>query len=102
MKRLTLLLICVLFFMSACEMSALPQSEPTQPPHEDQSASTEPVEETRYQPHTPENLKAVWLSQWDMQRVYVDQSKQRSENDFRVRASEIMKNAVVDGFNTVF
>ena len=45
--------------------------------------------------------KAIWLSQFDMQPIYTNGSKQRDEADFRNRMAEVLDNVQSDGFNTV-
>ena len=45
--------------------------------------------------------KAIWLSQFDMQPIYTNGSKQRDETDFRNRMAEVLDNVQSDGFNTV-
>lgn len=100
MKRLFFVcLVCLLVFVSCAPQPSAPAGQagdwgaPVQ---------AEPVVTPEYVAKTPESLKAVWLSQWDMQRVYLDRDEQREETDFRIRAKQIMENATLDGFNTVF
>ncbi len=46
------------------------------------------------------NVKAMWLSQFDLNKVYGDAS-QRSEADFKARIKKIMENVAGIGINTV-
>lgn len=58
-----------------------------------------------YVPDTPSSLsdvKAMWLSQFDLTSVYKNGSTQRAEDDFRARIHTILQNVVNNGFNTVF
>lgn len=47
-------------------------------------------------------LRAVWLSQFDMQPIYRDGNRQRAPEDFRALCRTICRTLQADGFNTVF
>ncbi len=47
-------------------------------------------------------IRAVWLSQFDMQPIYRDGNDQRDEKDFLQKAETICQTLIRDGFNTVF
>ncbi len=47
------------------------------------------------------NVKAMWLSQYDLNNVYGDTAGQRSEDDFKKRISKILENVAGIGINTV-
>lgn len=47
-------------------------------------------------------LRAVWLSQFDMQPIYRDGNRQRDESDFRALCVQLCEVLCADGFNTVF
>ena len=49
-----------------------------------------------------EDVKAMWLSQYDLEDIYLDGNIQRSEMDFTNRMAEVLDNIVSQGFNTVF
>ncbi len=96
---------------SQTEPMTLPETEaPTEPPTEPE---TDPVREPLelacsvdpYIPDTPaevRNIKAMWLSQFDLQSVYTNGGKiQRDENDFRTLISTILNHVKANGFNTV-
>ena len=101
MKKLILFCIVLLLILVSCTPET--ENEAGEAPGgEDLPASAAPTGAPDYEAHTPENLKAVWMSQWDLQRVYLKGEQQREETDFRIRAKAIMENAVLDGFNTVF
>lgn len=60
--------------------------------------------------HTPEsvvttsteNIKGIWVSQFDMHPIYRNGSKQRDEKDYRNRIKTMIGNLADDGFDTVF
>lgn len=103
MKRIFLCIVALLFLCSCTVPSSTPSGGQTgEILEEDAETSAETSEGLEYVPTTPSNFKGVWLSQWDMQRVYVKGGKQRDKTDFVIRATSIMTNAREDGFNTVF
>ena len=48
-----------------------------------------------------DNMKAIWLSQYDMQSVYTENARQRERWDFSARIDKILDNIVSLGMNTV-
>ncbi len=48
-----------------------------------------------------EDMKAIWLSQFDMNGVYMDQGQQRPEGSYRELLSVVLNNVKNNGFNTV-
>lgn len=48
------------------------------------------------------NIKAMWLSQFDLQNIYTDGEKQRIKSDFQARITTVLENVKLNGFNTVF
>ncbi|MEA4832331.1 MAG: family 10 glycosylhydrolase [Oscillospiraceae bacterium] len=62
---------------------------------------TPKFEKTSYSASTPEYLKALWLSQFDLASVYKNGSAQRSSDDFEALMGIILDNAVENGFNAV-
>lgn len=82
----------------------------------DTQTEADPTDQTRaplvlsvqvdpYVPDTPSQLtdvKAMWLSQFDLTSIYTNGGSQRAEGDFRARIRAILQNLVDDGFNTVF
>ena len=48
------------------------------------------------------NIKAMWLSQFDLQSIYTNSGKQRDKNDFQARIIKVLENVKNNGFNTVF
>lgn len=57
---------------------------------------------TKYAAVNYENVKAMWLSQYDLLPVYTDRGEQRNESDFRERIKGILANVRALGINTVF
>lgn len=48
------------------------------------------------------NIKAMWLSQFDLQSIYTDSGKQREKNFFQLSIIKVLNNVKNNGFNTVF
>ncbi len=68
-----------------------------------EEATTEKME-TPTNPYTPlnyEDMKAMWLSQFDMNSVYCSSGSQRDEATYRKYLDKILDNVVANGFNTV-
>lgn len=81
------------------ETETEPETDPVREPL-DLSVEVDP-----YVPASPSymtDVKAMWLSQFDLNAVYTSGGKQREENDFRTRIGDILQNVVDNGFNTVF
>lgn len=85
------------------ETETIPETEP----------ETDPIREAlelsvKVEPYVPDepchmtDVKAMWLSQFDLNQVYTNGGKQREESDFRTRIGDILQNVVDNGFNTVF
>ncbi len=49
-----------------------------------------------------EELRGIWVSQFDMHYIYRDGNKQRNEIDYREKIEIMISNLKRDGFNTVF
>ena len=47
-------------------------------------------------------MNAIWVSQFDMQPIYRDGNRQRSESDYREKVKTMIENLTRDGFDTVF
>ena len=73
----------------------------TQSETEQQSEMEEPAMKELYQAHTPENIKAMWLSQFDLNAVYTDGGRQRAKSDYRVLIARVLDRVVETGINTV-
>ncbi len=101
MKRIMVFVLAALFCLTSCAENPTGEKGEDSPP-KDEATNTAPEGGEEYEPFMPEDLKAVWLSQWDMRRVYLKNGKQREESDFAARATQIMQDAKEDGFNAVF
>ncbi len=80
---------------------AEPSAPPTEPP-------TQPTEPPATQPPGDgealqyENMKAMWLSQFDLTAIYRSGSGQRDREDFTARMEKVLDNVADQGYNTVF
>lgn len=48
------------------------------------------------------DMKAIWLSQYDLSPIYLDGDTQRPQGDFTARMAMLLDNVASSGFNTVF
>lgn len=69
--------------------------ETEKPKEEDTAVST------AYKTLNYDNMKAMWLSQYDMESVYTENGKQRDKSDFVLKAEKIVDNMVSIGINTL-
>lgn len=58
-------------------------------------------EERRYNAKNYENMKAVWISQFDMEEVYMENGEQRWSVEFRKYVKTILDNITSMGFDTI-
>ncbi len=56
----------------------------------------------KHDPLNFDNMKAIWLSQFDLKPIYLEGGKQRPKADFETRIAAVLKNVKDLGFNTVF
>ena len=61
----------------------------------------QPAMNVIYRAHNPSNIKAMWLSQFDLSPIYTDGNHQREEQDYRVLLSRVLDRVVETGINTV-
>ena len=54
-----------------------------------------------YRANNPSNMKAMWLSQFDLSPVYTDGNRQREEKGYRVLIARVLDRVVETGINTV-
>ncbi len=74
-----------------------PTEKPTEPPAE---KPTEPAQVP--EPSRPvEDMKAMWLSQYDLTEIYLNGGSQRDQADFTARMGQVLDNVASQGFNTV-
>ncbi len=62
----------------------------------------EPVVKEQYTASTPDDIKAMWLSQYDMSVIYSSNSKQRAEKDYKIMMERMLDRVVKTGINTIF
>lgn len=74
-------------------------TETNEEPKEDVAVLPDKV--TDYVANNPENMKALWISQFDLASVYAANKSQRSEESFTKLIKKILSNTVENGFNTV-
>ncbi|MBR5322849.1 MAG: family 10 glycosylhydrolase [Clostridia bacterium] len=60
--------------------------------------TTEPIDEIL----NYKNIKAMWLSQFDLYDIYTDSGKQREINDYISRITTVLENVKNNGYNTIF
>ncbi len=70
----------------------LPQNTPNDSSHEDRAD----IYSLQY-----EDMKAMWLSQYDLADIYASGGTQRSSEDFTARMEQVLDNVKAEGFNTV-
>lgn len=83
-----------------------PTETPTEPETETETETEKVPDGTLpFVPSHPETIsedwKAIWLSQFDLTQMYVENGQQRPEADFRRRMVTVLDNVAGDGFNTV-
>lgn len=86
---------------SVLNSSSVVQSSSKAPSKESSKTSSAAVT-VKPQTTNYENVKAMWLSQFDLNSVYVEKGKQRNKADFESKISTILGNVKKDGFNTIF
>lgn len=95
----------------ASEPSIAPTTKPTTAPRTE--PTTEPTAEPATEPVTqpPEvdlqvyqysDMKAMWLSQFDLEGIFRDENSQRDEASYRALMAQILDRVKDQGFNTVF
>ncbi len=81
------------------------KSEETERKNEETDSKNEEAKETvpTYQVLKTPNMKGLWLSQFDMEKIYTDAAtgRQRSRKDFEARVEGILDNVVSLGVNTL-
>lgn len=101
MLALTLALLCLM--LCACGEDVPIQTTPafsTQPT----TPETTPAQIPTTPPQAVQNgdVKAIWLSQFDLSPIYLEGGGQRSQEDFTAKMETVLNNVVSSGFNTVF
>lgn len=60
-----------------------------------------PAVKEQYQANNPQNIKAMWLSQFDLSAVYSTNGQQRAKEDYLVLLRRVLDRVVENGINTV-
>lgn len=103
-KRMIALALAVLcLFLCACSEDVPIQTTPavsTQPT----APETTPAQAPTTPPQAVQNgdIKAIWLSQFDLSPIYRNGDGQRSQEDFTAKMETVLNNVASSGFNTVF
>lgn len=104
MKLLALFLILAIL-LSGCTIVSEPVTQPSVST-ESTTAATQPasVETMPTEPAVVNygDMKAIWLSQYDLWDVYLWEGSQRDREDFTALTARILDNIKALGFNTVF
>ena len=102
-KRLILILLSIVLLTSCAHESDMTDSASFMSEQNDHS-SLEPTasevskeEQAMQEPFT----KAVWLSQYDMSPLYLNDGKQRDKDDFLALLKVVIDHVVSDGYNTI-
>ncbi|MBQ3870772.1 MAG: family 10 glycosylhydrolase, partial [Clostridia bacterium] len=80
-----------------------PTEPPSEPPTEAVTAEAvteEPPEEENMALNYTD-MKAIWLSQFDLNGVYTGTRGQRAEDDFREKLSVVLDNVIKNHYNTI-
>lgn len=85
--------------MSDIATSAADILEETSAPEE--SMEDESVMKMSYQAKNPKNIKAMWLSQFDLNAVYTDGNRQREKEEYLSLIAQVLDRVVETGINTV-
>ena len=115
MKKTTLTaaLLAALLLLTSCASVPASVTDITETETEDTAltdtpAETETEETSKEQETEPENehlnytdMKALWISQFDMASVYVKNGSQRDKEEFKKLLCKILDNTVKNHYNTV-
>ncbi len=106
MKKIFFLTLCFFLFLFfiACNRTDTEQPKETKDIIPNNTTSTENENSNNIAKRTVlnyNNIKAMWLSQFDLQSVYTNKGEQRSESDFKSRIKTVLSNVKLNGFNTV-
>ena len=109
MKKILLLtVLSMILFLCSCNTkspsnSAIETNADTQKnttsTTETESVPFPEVSDKKIYNHT--NMKAVWLSQFDLQNIYSENKTQRDKNEFETYIDQILDNLEQMGFNTI-
>jgi len=94
---LVLLVGCMRTFPDGLDSSGSHSSAGTNPSTTPSSSSTESSP-----PEDVNDIKAIWLSQYDMFPIYTDGNTQRNQDGYSDLIDTVLNNLLSYGFNTVF
>ncbi len=107
--------VCVLLSLSLLMTSCLsspqntetegdevPTAEKTESSKEESKDMNTDTAPEKYTAENFDNVKAMWLSQYDLSAVYTAGGRQRERADFTERIKAILKNVADMGINTVY
>lgn len=100
MKRLIIVFLCFAFLCS-CGASAT-EYDFSYNTDKHYYVSRFSIEREATEETSVEEIKGIWVSQFDMHPIFRDGSKQRAEEDYRIKIRAMINNLVRDGFDTVF
>lgn len=103
--KITLFSFCLaLIFLSftACKNNNISPTEETTANTLTKETTLDKGDESINEILNYKNIKAMWLSQFDLQSIYTNFGKQREKNDFQLSIIKVLNNVKNNGFNTVF
>ncbi len=102
-KRLLLCLIAMLTFLAGCGKDEVSEAESAESTVIAESSCESEFSEESKEDETMNRsyMKAVWLSQYDMSPLYLDNGAQRDKNGFVKLFETVLDNLVSDGYNTL-
>ena len=83
-----------------CEKPVETQTQPTKPEVTEPSQA-DPTDSPLQSAGNNTDFKGVWLSQYDLSAIYLDNGAQRAQSDFTSRMAQVLDNVMEQGFNTV-
>ncbi len=91
------------------EISPTPSPIPTPAPTPEPTPTPTPTPKPAVSPNPNadshslqyEDMKAMWLSQYDLADIYAAGGVQRTQEDFTARMEQVLDNVKAEGFNTV-
>ncbi len=96
-RMLALALAGLTLLACACGADNPPETTTSTAPEFSAAEPQGPYEAVQYR-----DMKAIWLSQYDLTPIYLDGENQRLEADFTAKMSVVLDNVASSGFNTVF
>ena len=76
-------------------------ARPTEPPLDSNGEEEDIKVNTQYTALNYEDMKCMWLSQFDLNSIYCENGKQRDAESFRALMATVLDNVKANGMNTV-